>query len=635
MSIKLKRYHANESDFKATGRNRTEVNVLSDIGFTDLTSSRAVADMHIDVLQGTTPVTLPATFGNGEMVGAQSLIKNTRTVSQKFGLLNEKRNQNVIHSNVDWYLKSRAQEDAESVFGASTNVNYGFDRLSGLPDSPFVSYVRPVATEDGVTTPSSTRRAEIPIELKHVTDFASIAQFPNIVSDLTFNVEFEDTIPVVAPAKMPNAAPVPCDNRAAVGSLIGHAAAPLTLSPNVNTGYWRAPKLGDICTAIYNQADPDGQIWTPDDIEAHNEIVSVTQVGNKYVVVLSNGFPTIGATSDVTEIFLYYTSPNDQHELNSQPNVPVAEPIAEPADVGTALNPLVFTPNSAGGLSTVKDGGITDNDVAFGSCPWYVGAPVTMMLYDDVEAPSITRLETTITALNVAENGNLEVILDTAVTVTVGAPFISLCYRDSYDGVKFTCNWNIDEFYLELFKINLLPSQIEKAIAALEKGLEIPYVDQLLVQKNMQSTTVHSETLQSPPNTIGCSLLSPNNLTLLSHFDNLSNYRWSLNGKEVTNQAIVVGGSGAGRQIHNIMLKSHFGNMGLALKKYDAPNVCYTTSQDMHHSLIPVIIPMVPAETLVQVTLVANDAQMSSKNLFFVFHINRVLKVSKGMVKVL
>jgi hypothetical protein len=634
MSIKIKRFHANESDFKMTQRNRTEVNILSDIGFTDLTSSRAIADMHIDVLQGTTTVLLPATFGNQEMVGAQALIKNTRVVSQQFGLLNERRNQNVIDANCDWYVKSRAQEDAESLTGSSTTSNYGFDRLSGLPDSPFISYSRPAVKETGVIELSATRRAEIPIAWKHLDSFASIDSFPNIaLGNLTYNVEFEDQIQVVSPANMPSRAGVACDSGE------GSVQYPLIPTPTVAAGFWRAPKVGDLVTAYYTEVSGGTYTaWDPVLIEAslgHSpEITSVTVVNGKYNILLSQPLPKHGGASSMATIFMFYSSQNEQFEVNNQLPVPIAQPIVGASNVGSAAHPLVFVPNSCGGLVQNNGTGITGTDVAFGTCPWYVGAPVTLFVYDDIAHPVTTRVETTIEVLTIAANGNLEVVLSDTIAVTVGAQTPCLAFRDSYANSKFTVNWNIDEFYLELFKINLTGSQMAVAQKALE-NLEIPYTDQLLVQKNMQTTNVHTETINCPPNTIGCSLLSPDNLTLLSHFDGLSNYRWSLNGREVTNQAIIVGGSNSGRQIHNIMLKSHFGNLGLAVKKYDASNVCYVTSQDMVHTLIPLVIPNVPAETLVQVTLVANGNPMQSKNLFFVFHVSKMLKISKGMVKIM
>jgi hypothetical protein len=143
-AIKVKRFQANESEFTQNGRNRTEVLVPASVGFTDLTGSKVILDMHVDVLQGATKVALPVTFGNHEMVsGAQALLRNSRVVSADNGLLNERRYANVIDANLDWYSQSRAQEDQHSLTGYSNTQSYGIDRASALPDCPFIIYNRP------------------------------------------------------------------------------------------------------------------------------------------------------------------------------------------------------------------------------------------------------------------------------------------------------------------------------------------------------------------------------------------------------------------------------------------------------------------------------------------------------------
>jgi hypothetical protein len=49
MSVKIVRFHANESAFTKNGRLRTEINVPSSVGVTDLTSSKLVLDMHMEL----------------------------------------------------------------------------------------------------------------------------------------------------------------------------------------------------------------------------------------------------------------------------------------------------------------------------------------------------------------------------------------------------------------------------------------------------------------------------------------------------------------------------------------------------------------------------------------------------------
>jgi hypothetical protein len=133
------------------------------------------------------------------------------------------------------------------------------------------------------------------------------------------------------------------------------------------------------------------------------------------------------------------------------------------------------------------------------------------------------------------------------------------------------------------------------------------------------------------PNTVGVSVLTPQNLSLVSGFDNCNRYRFALNGKETTNQDIQVGSAVvAGRQIHNVLLREHLLNIGKQLKKYDAPKFCYEIDVvSATHAMYGLVVPMVPAETIMQLQLFA-DSAMASKNIYFVMHVQRVLKLGAG-----
>ena len=108
MSIKIKRYPANNSEFLQSGRTRTQIDIPGGVGLTDLTQSDIVLDMQVNCYTTsakTTSVLLPCTFGNNEMVGSESILRHSRVVSRDNGLLNERRHLNVIDANLDWYTK--------------------------------------------------------------------------------------------------------------------------------------------------------------------------------------------------------------------------------------------------------------------------------------------------------------------------------------------------------------------------------------------------------------------------------------------------------------------------------------------------------------------------------------------------
>jgi len=649
-AIKVKRFQAQESEFTQTGRNRTDVNIPASVGFSDLTGSKVILDMHVDVYQGTgdnaIKVPLPVSFGNQEMVGgAQALIRNSKVTSAQNGLLNERRWANVLDANIEWYSQSRAQEDAQSLTGWSTTNAYGIDRVSELPDCPFIMYRQP---SPGVLSVSSaagdaayTRRAEIPVAWKHIDNFGNMAQFPHMsVGDLNYHIEFEDQIQTVFPAAMPSRALVPCVNTAAVANKLKT----LELVPTASNLY-RAPQVGDLVTAYFLNSTT-GAVFCPKftagvSVAEIDQIATVLLAGGVYTVTLADGFDTAGATDSCTKILLAYWSPAENSAIVSN-NLPL--PIANNtagAVAGGVAAPIVFAVNTPGGIqgTLVNGTGPFTTAVAgdsFKSCPWYVGAPVTLC---GVDADTPVRLETFISSITVdGSTYATSIVLQDTLTLSgaTGLRVPSLTYRDSktsgdvFTGaaVKFTCNWVVDELYLELLQLQLTPSMMEKAMKQMS-NTEIPFYDQLLVQKNMPQTNIHTEVLALPANCVGVSILTPQNQSLVSGFDNCNHYRFALNGKETTNQDIYVGPAvTVGRQIHNVLLREHLLNIGRQLRKFDAPKFCYDINFDKAtHAMFGLVVPMVPMETVMQVQLFADNDAMASKNIYFVQHVERVLKL--------
>lgn len=630
-AIKVKRFHADQSNFTKTGRNRCEVQVPASVGFTDLTQSKVILDMHVDVLEGSEVVNVPVTWGNAEMVGgAQAMIKNSRVQSaQNPSFKLERRSANVIDANLHWYTKSRAQEDQESLQGWSTTQAYGIDRSSELPDCPFIIYNRPTAQGQTATTAAYSRRAEIPVAYSHIDNLGSMSQFPNAaIGDLTYTLELEDQVDTVFLAQMPSRAAVACSNRAAVGSRLGSESAPLTLTKPV-AQYWRVPKVGDMCQVYYENTTNAGY-KTPLTSNS-DEIISVTVVDGKYVVALKTGFATTGATDACTQIYLFYYAANEMFSVGA-PNIPVAGTITADAGglAGSADAPLVFAINTPGGLvATSAAAAVTPDCLA--SCQWYPGQPVSLIGVPGGGGNNPTLVETMVSSVKV--NGtNLDVVLADPLDVGIGNTLIapSLAHRDSKNNVKFTCTWYIDEIYLELLQLQLTPAQMDKVTKQLS-SIEMPFYDQLLIQKNMPACSIHTDVISLMPNCVGLSVLTPQNLSLVSGFDGAARYRFALNGKETTNQDILVGDAAStGRQIHNILLREHFANMGKQLKKYDAPKVCYANPDTTAtHAMYGLVVPQVPQETICQLQLFSNGT-MANKNIYYVQHIERVLKFGAG-----
>ena len=637
MSLKIRRYNAENSEFEQNGRTRTEIQIPGTVGFTDLTTSKLVLDMKVVIKEGATEVMLPSTFGDAagaapasDMCGPVALIRNTKVVSQDFGLLNERRHVNVIDSNLNWYKKSRAQEDAEATFGNSVNRNYGCDPMSGLPDCPFLDYSRPSANAVAQTAASVTRRAELPVPWSAIDNLGKVSNFPNVaVGDIAYRIELEDQIDVVMPAEMPAIAAQECEDATAANTLLGKTTPLITKRQSAQ--HWRAPRKGDEIKVTFVDSASNKSL---DDVIESVAILpyAAGDNTNRYAITLKTGVAPAGATDVCSQISVNYSS----SVLTAAKHC--TDTAAPTADlIGSALQPLLVE-------------GLIDSDSPAEDPNWgwqrncfYVGAPVRVSAY---RANEIRTQDTTITSVKLdAANGKVEVVLATPLDLTTLANAVTntyLGFREDLNNVRFTATWTVDEMYAQLHEIQLMPSQQESARKALA-NLEIPFTNQMLVQRAMPaSTSMHTEVVHAPPMVSGMTVLSPQNQQMVSGYDGCTSYRYAINGKETTNRDILVGNaSQRSRQLHNHGLKRYFGNLNQQLKKYDAPYVDYANvtadANQRQHSMYPLVLPIVPQEQIVQLQMSAvnlNGNAMGAKNLFFVFDQMKALKLSNGRVSV-
>lgn len=621
MSIKLRRYQANESDFTKDGRSRATIDVPASVGFTDLTSSKLIMDMQLNVKQGANDVLLPATFGlDQQMVGPQAVIRNSKVVSMENGLMNEQRNSNVISANMDWYVKSRAAEDCGSLFGNSTNQNYGRNPRSRLPDNPFFDYRLPSSATPSVIADAQTRRAEVPVAWRHVDEFGNMAQFPNIgVGNLSYQIEFENQLDVVSPADMPAQQIEPCNDIQLAGGATtwGTALHPIVLTKTVSN-HWKPPVSGQQVSLWYVQTTATGAPATRVKT-AVRRITSVSVGGGLYILTTDVAL-TSGANDLVENIHISYYTPGCNTPYPCDDITPTANVI------GDATHPLV-----------ISDMFSVDTDEAHKECAFYVGAPVCVVASD--ETADRVRLHETVVSRLTINGPDLEIEL--LVPFNVGGnndqTEINIGYRTSLANTKFTVEWQIAELYAELHEIQLMPTQREAARKALG-DLKLPFVSLYLKQRNMPETNSHSEVIQSDPNCLGLAVLTPQNLTLVSGFDRCTSYRFAINGKDQTNRPIPVGDENTvARQLHNYLIKRFYGNLGQRVMKYDAPTINYgAPDAQASHSMFPLVTPLVPEPLTIQLVLDADGPlPMESKNLFFVFAHSKTLMLSKGRAMVM
>lgn len=625
--IKITRYHAEESDFSKAGRTRCHVTVPAQAGFTDLTTSKVVLDMHWDIENA---IKLPCTFGANQLVGgAQALIRNSKARSKQNGLLNERRHQNVISANLDTYTKSRARESADALFGGSTNMNSGNDAANYLPQNPWLEYGRPSAAipiATAAATPTVSHRSEAHVPFKHIDNFGSMSQFPNLaVGDMSYEIEFENQIEVGEFARMPyQPFHAVQDQTATAGGLIGTAANPLVLDKPYNAWSGQRPKVGQRARVLLT----DTTAGAARAVVADYVSVVSEGIGGVTEVILENGVSVgAAAANDAEHIFACFHDVGAQPEARDAPLQAANRTLATDALYGGANNPIVITQ-------------LIHPQAYEAQNPFYVGAPIRVVGRN------------TTTNLTWGEDAIIEEveIVGQDIHIRVVTPFgpgagaaignvnnnIRVGFRNDVlaTGVPYTRSWVIDEVYLEMHELQLTPGQREKALKALD-DLELPFVDQLLVQRNMDTTTEHTEVVQAPVNCMSLAVLTPQNLTLLSGFDNCTRYRYSIDGVATTNRDIDVGAHNvAERQLHNHMLKKYFGNQGQRLMKYDREqNQMRAPDNKTTAAFYPLVLPMRPVPQIVQIQLFATN-QMLQKSIFWVFSCQKSLKLQRGRAMV-
>jgi hypothetical protein len=746
MSVQIRRFQGEESEFTKAGRRRAQVCVPGSIGYSDLSESKVMLEMEVVVAApngnaNVNDIPHPVTFTQPSnrtnnttysspqgVVGPQALIKNARVKSRDHGLLNEQRHQNVLSSNLDWYQKSRAQTNEASLFGNTLSGNYGINSRTKQPESPFLMVKKPSPGGGQVSDanePATERRtAMIPVDWKHIDQFASIQQFPNVaVGEIDYHIEFEDQIDVVCPAEQAVYV-MTCDDRAAVGGTIGSTNDGIATS--AQRSYFNyIPVVGEQVYVDCYFEDTGSRY------RGFHQIAAVGESGNAFDIELNPFISCPTATEQVTNITMY-----------RGPGVRAGITAYQPANIAAvALNTGIY-PGGAGNELRLVDffgeDAVADCPKNYDNNPFYVGAWVHYSLTEPEGRVSywakITSMEVvaavggntqlvdlklglsapldangtaiapnpyaggvattntlvagtgyapapgnlanvattggtgtgctvditidgggTITAVTVNQMGNGYTVGDT-LTVTGGnadATFdvatlgvtnnaisdIILGFSDHTSDLQaFEATWTVKEIYAQMNVLNLTPPQQEQARKAVQAGLQIPWMEQRLVQKNMTSTTNFADVTELLPNCAGVAVLTPFNLELVSSFDSCEQYRFALDGKEVTDRLIEVRDWYNGeRSLHNHFLKKYFGNLGKSLYKYDAPWTSMEessgTGDNRTHAFYPLVVPQKPDYTVMQLQLFSTNA-MAEKNVFVVSSHQKMLTFRNGMVSV-
>jgi hypothetical protein len=321
------------------------------------------------------------------------------------------------------------------------------------------------------------------------------------------------------------------------------------------------------------------------------------------------------------------------------------------ANLGSALRPILYQYDK----TNVSSGEIRGSNLD--SLPFYVGMPIK------VSGGNVTNSFVIINkiTINSADAGGLlggAHVARIEVADSVGFPLtnpaiaatnvvVALNQGKQTDGTNpelTTVEYEIEDVFLELHTIQLMPQQIAAAQKALQ-SLQIPYMEHRLVKKVLNATKDYAETLYLDAGCAGVAVITPPNNGLVSGYDNGSSYRFSFDGRNVTNREIAIGPaktdsgisgslSGVGRQLHNHFLQKFYGNIGKRLLRFEKPadnyNRALVNLQLNNHAIYPLVTPMVPNDVIAQFQVRSASTNMATKEMFYVSMYPRSLNFEKG-----
>jgi len=618
MASILKREPLEHTDISKTANQHTSVTINEGMaGFVDFTASRLALDIEMVCQEGNTDIILPVTYGiDGQDVnGPSSLIRNAAARSSRWGILNPSNNTNVINANLYKYLSGRAKKDAQASFGQSTGYNEGRGRRSGLPDNPRIIYSRPIAdgdTVDSTDDPTVTRRSYDHLDWWNIDKFGRMDKFPLLVmGDYTIDLDFEDQKDVVGPAWLGRAEIQACDdiNLAGGDDTFGTTDNPIVIT-RTRANQWFNPKVGQLVQLMFKSSTgPVTSVW-----QEHIITSTTVDANGKWNLEVLPEVNAAAANDDITDMYIAYYNNEDEAVLLSQNITPVGN------EIGNAATPLVLQNHYSG----------TEGDSD--ECKLYVGQPIKVVSREN--GVDIFTVDTTVESLE-RDGRDLKVVLADGLDVgtnnaqsyvTIGARFGSATER-------FTCSWLVHNGYAEYVDVRLRGNDLQNAMNSLKNGLALDFLDFVVEKRTATASTLYSEVIQVPPNTVGYAVLTPQNLALLSGFDTANSYRFWLNNKPVTNRDITVGQhDNTSRQLHNYMLNRFYANVGLPLARYDGQVVSSVSPDNQTNcGMFCMAVPKVPMEQNIQVQLYA-DTAMAQKDVFHLILVHKQLQISNGRV---
>ena len=299
--------------------------------------------------------------------------------------------------------------------------------------------------------------------------------------------------------------------------------------------------------------------------------------------------------------------------------------------------------NGAAPLINLLPGNIGYTQASIGKCPLWVGAPI-LLTYTEAAQPAKTHYDT-VSELTVTAAGQLSIVLATGAQTTVAAAAVTDISLTIY--VSNTAEFQIDiqDIFVNLHQYRFTPKQREAQLASM-RNVTLPYLSTKWQAFNMAQGPYYSQTFHVDPNCVGVVALTPLDESLISSWDEVVRYKWSINGIPTTEPDVGCGvfisnqQIGAQRQLHNLLLERWFDNMAIPpnnrrLVRFDGwddnADVALGAMQLNNHSMYATIVPLMDRPAMIVLQLFASNDMYAKTVHYFSYHLN-FLSFKDGML---
>ena len=178
------------------------------------------------------------------------------------------------------------------------------------------------------------------------------------------------------------------------------------------------------------------------------------------------------------------------------------------------------------------------------------------------------------------------------------------------------------------------------------RNVTLPYLSTKWQAFNMAQGPYYSQTFHVDPNCVGVVALTPLDESLISSWDEVVRYKWSINGIPTTEPDVGCGvfisnqQIGAQRQLHNLLLERWFDNMAIPpnnrrLVRFDGwddnADVALGAMQLNNHSMYATIVPLMDRPAMIVLQLFASNDMYAKTVHYFSYHLN-FLSFKDGML---